>query len=126
MLPDDKLFLDGVRRRFRGPVGHVVLNVGLANAGDWKIRVGRQAYSDNALFPLVRLRRQARLLILQITLRDFLKCVFARRLMPQHLRLLDAQQFSRADLFRLRDVGGVSLAASSPALRIAPTDPPSG
>src|SRR5262249_1771617 len=41
-------------------------------------------------------------------------------------RLFDAQQFGRADLFRLGDILRISLAAAPAALRIGPTYPPAG
>src|SRR5262249_29711223 len=76
------------------------------------------------LFPVVSLRREPGFLVFQITLGDFPECILARRLVAEHLRLLDAKQLGRADLLRLRDVLRVGLAKAAPPLRVRPGDPP--
>src|SRR5262245_23112151 len=81
---------------------------------------------DNSLFPFVRLRRQPDFLILQVSVGDFFKSVFARRVVAENASLFNAQKFSRADILRLRDIRGVSLTAAPASLRVSPAYPPAG
>ena len=47
--------------------------------------------------------------MLEIARGNISKRLFARRRVPEHLRLLDAQQFGGENLFRPRDIGCVDL-----------------
>src|SRR5262245_40120934 len=82
-------------------------------------------FSNDAIFPVIRLRCESGFLMLKIPRSDFLEGLFARRRVPEHLRLLDAQQFGGENLFRLRDVGRISLAPAPSALRVNPRNPES-
>src|SRR5262245_44073888 len=81
--------------------------------------------SDNALFPVVCLRREPGLLMLQISFGNFFESVLARRLMAEHSGLLDAQQFGGEDLLRLSDVVCVGLAPAPSVLSVDPRNPES-
>jgi hypothetical protein len=82
--------------------------------------------AQNGLFPDIRHRRESGLLIFQVPLGDILERLSARRIVAQHLRLFGAQEFSRTNLFHLRDIRRVGFAATSAALRVSPAYPPAG
>src|SRR5262245_46701838 len=79
--------------------------------------------SDNALFPVVSLRRESSLLMFQIAFGGFFKGVLAWRRVSENPRLLDAQPLGRKDLLRLRDVRRVRLAIAPMPLRVRPGNP---
>src|SRR5262245_43301639 len=80
---------------------------------------------DDAVCSLIRLRREPCLLVLEILFSHLSERLFTWRSRPKHLRLLDAQQLGGENLFRLRDVGRLSLAPAPSASRVNPRNPES-
>jgi hypothetical protein len=119
-----QFFSDAVRRSQRGPVGHIALNVDFADCGELERIKLREVNAKNDFFPSVSRRGKPGFLILQVAFGNFPERVFARRLIAEHASLFDAQEFSRANLFRLRNVLCVRLAEPSAALRVSPAYPP--
>src|SRR5262245_59240814 len=124
MLQRRQFPADAIGRSLSRPVGHVALNVHLADRGQFERVEPRQMNAEDSLFPVVGLRGKPGFLMLQVSLADLLKRVFTRRGLAEQPRLFDAQEFSRANTLSLRNVLRVRLALASSALRVGPTYPP--